>query len=128
MKLNRLLAGTLAIVLIAGFGIPVFALDPQTGDVPEGQGVVKAQEAKVFFIDTDLNLVTNGDIQTGDFTGWTQYTTANAILNPSIVSFDTDGDTVPTNSAQFNVGEIVFTEIEEGGGIKQTVVTGSGTV
>jgi len=129
LKLNRLLAGTLALVLIAGFVSPAFAVIDNFGNTDEvlPSSPLNTRQETVFSPEA-VNIATNGDFETGDFTGWTQFTTANGITNPAVVPFDTDGDTVATNSAQFRVGDAVFTGIEEGGGIFQIITTGGGTV
>ena len=75
----------------------------------------------------NAGLLTNGDFETGDFTGWTLFTTANGDLSstgvpgaPQVTPFDTDGDTVATNSGQFSVGRSPGINTgNEGGGIFQ---------
>lgn len=68
------------------------------------------------------SLITNGGFDTGDFTGWTIFTTPNGTLNsPAVASFDTTG--IGTSLAgQFNVAEIVFDGTQQGGGIFQSVM------
>ena len=78
------------------------------------------------------NLILNGDFETGDFTDWTLFTTPNGSLGPApvpdVVPFDVTG-TGATEAAEFQVGQIVFTlDVQEGGGIRQTIVTSAGTV
>ena len=72
-----------------------------------------------------VNLFANGDFETGNLSGWTQFTTANGTLGgayPKVVSFDTDGDGTPTMSAQFSVGQVTGgSKTWEGGGIYQAV-------
>lgn len=65
----------------------------------------------------------NGDFQTGDFTGWTTFTTAiGSIGTPAVVSFDTTGSGASL-AAQFQVGRTDFLgSSQEGGGIFQSVV------
>jgi hypothetical protein len=75
--------------------------------------------------------LTNADFSAG-LTGWTTFVTANGSLGPaplpSTQSFDVDGDSVPTPAAWFQVGEQVFTGLQEGGGIFQSFTTGAGTL
>jgi hypothetical protein len=77
-------------------------------------------------------LVSNGDFATGDFTGWTLFTTsANGSLGfapvPDVISFDVTGSGA-TNAARFQVGQVIKTdEVPQGGGLLQNVLTGSGT-
>lgn len=75
----------------------------------------------------------NGDFETGDFTGWTLFTTEfGGIGSPAVVPFDTDGDSTATNSARLNVGQIGgpcgIGAIcpAQGGGILQSFSTGTG--
>src|SRR5437588_11523833 len=53
-------------------------------------------------------IVTNGDFETGNLTGWTTFTTAGGTANagsaPTVSSFDTTGSGA-SNAAQFNVGQ-----------------------
>jgi hypothetical protein len=76
----------------------------------------------------------NGDFETGDFTGWTFYETEfGGIGTPAVVLFDTNGDSIATNSARFNVGQVGGPCIgvkcgEQGGGIYQEFVTFSGAL
>ena len=78
-------------------------------------------------------IVTNGDFATGDFTGWTLFTTANGSLGqsgsglPAVTSFNVTGSG-PQNAATFQVGEVVFPGIQEGGGITQTVTLPGGSI
>jgi hypothetical protein len=63
----------------------------------------------------------NGDFQTGDFTGWTTFTTANGTIGtPAVVSFDTTGSGASL-AAQFNVARVNPTPGQQGGGIFQVV-------
>lgn len=78
-------------------------------------------------------IVQNGDFATGDFTGWTLFTTANGTLgqspDPQVSAFDVTG-TGPQNAAEFNVGQVVFKLFgtAEGGGISQVITTSAGTL
>ena len=78
-------------------------------------------------------IVTNGDFGTGDFTGWTLFTTANGSLGvsgsglPAVTLFNVAGSG-PQNAATFQVGEVVFSGIQEGGGITQTVTLPGGSI
>ena len=133
MKVNRLLAGTLALVLIAGFGTPVFAVMDEYANTDEvtPSSPLNTRQETVSFPQT-VNLLTNGDFETGDFSGWAQFLTTNGVTNPNVALFDTDGDTVATQSAQFMVGQVVFElpafTIFRGGGILQTINTEGGTI
>jgi hypothetical protein len=67
--------------------------------------------------------IVNGDFSTGDFSGWTIYTTANGTNGPGfpvVSSFDVSGAGAQ-NAAQFKVGEVSFLGGEEGGGLTQSV-------
>jgi hypothetical protein len=77
--------------------------------------------------------LTNGDFETGNFDGWTLFTTEfGGIGTPEVVLFDTNGDSVLTRSARFNVGQIGgpcgigSVCPEQGGGIFQSFSTGAG--
>ncbi|MBI1199428.1 MAG: PEP-CTERM sorting domain-containing protein [Phenylobacterium sp.] len=76
-----------------------------------------------------VELVTNGDFATGDFTGWTLYTTANGTLGvapaPQVASFDVTGSGA-SNAAELEVGEVDFTAVDEGGGLFQSITTIAG--
>jgi hypothetical protein len=68
------------------------------------------------------NLLTNGDFETGSLTPWTVFTTSsngtNGTALPAVNSFDTTGSGA-TLAAQFDVGEVTFTGVQEGGGLTQ---------
>jgi hypothetical protein len=78
-------------------------------------------------------IVTNGDFATGDFTGWTLFTTPNGSLGPSgsglpaVTSFNVTGSGAQ-NAATFQVGEVVFDRTQQGGGITQTVTLPGGPI
>jgi hypothetical protein len=78
-------------------------------------------------------IVTNGNFATGDFTGWTLFTTPNASLGPpgsglpGVTSFNVTGSGAQ-NAATFQVGEVVFDETQQGGGITQTVTLPGGSI
>jgi hypothetical protein len=77
-----------------------------------------------------VELITNGDFASGDFTGWTLFTTGpNGALGeppaPRVTAFDVTGGGVST-AAEFQVGQIDTTELEEGGGLSQTITTSAG--
>ena len=49
--------------------------------------------------------ITNGDFETGDLTGWSTFlTTFGELDTASVAIFDTDGDSVATNSADSDAG------------------------
>ena len=78
-------------------------------------------------------VLVNGDFETGTLAGWTTFVTANGSLGPAplpdVVSFDVDGDTVATNAARFQVGQVVFQSgVQAGGGIFQSFTSGAGTL
>jgi hypothetical protein len=69
------------------------------------------------------NLVTNGNFQTGNLSGWTVFTTANGTNGsglPDVVPFNINGSGA-SDAAQFNVGEVNFDNTSQGGGLKQTI-------
>jgi hypothetical protein len=74
------------------------------------------------------NLIQNGSFATGNFGGWTLFTTSNGSLGirpfPRITSFDVSG-TGPTITAEFQVGQITLdpSGSRAGGGIEQVVTT-----
>lgn len=72
--------------------------------------------------------VVNGDFETGDFNGWTLFSTENGVVLPTVAPFDLDGDGVSTSSAQLTVGQSVFEgfDVQRGGGIVQQVAFGEG--
>lgn len=74
------------------------------------------------------NLITNGDFERGDFSGWTLFTTSNGTLGgPTVRRRDVNGDGLATLAAQFRVRPItVEPDVFEGGGIFQSVTTDSG--
>jgi hypothetical protein len=79
-------------------------------------------------------IVTNGDFATGDFTGWTLFTTPTGSLGPSgsglpaVTAFNVTGSGAQ-NAATFNVGnEVLFDRTQQGGGITQTVTLPGGLI
>lgn len=96
MKKRLLMALSLSLVLMLSLTSGVFA-------VSEGS----------------QNLVSNGDFETGDLTGWTVYQTANGETNEGVAMFDTTGSGA-SNAAEFNVGEVSYQGTGAGGGIYQS--------
>jgi PEP-CTERM motif len=74
-------------------------------------------------------LVSNGDFATGDFTGWTLFTTTNGTAGfnpgPQVTAFDVTGNGA-SNAAEFQVGQINASALWEGGGIFQTLNAAAG--
>jgi len=65
------------------------------------------------------NGVVNGDFETGSLSPWTTFTTANGTIGGGdLQSFDTTGSGASL-AAHFDVGEVSFTGLREGGGIYQ---------
>ena len=121
----------MALVLIAGLVTPAFANVDEYGIVSDPTGIdfgEPNQMEEISIPEAVVDLASNGNFETGDFTDWTVFTTANGILNPAVVLFDTDGDSTATNSAQFRVGGVSAGFAGEGGGIKQTINFAGGTV
>lgn len=79
-------------------------------------------------------LLTNGDFETGDFWGWTTFTTANGSLGvsagpPDVVPFGVSNSGNPSQAARFQVGQESFLpNIPEGGGIFQNFASPGGVV
>jgi hypothetical protein len=75
----------------------------------------------------------NGNFETGDLTGWSEFRTENGLLwggrfsesHPHIVLFDVDGDGVESYSVELNVGTMSPGDWE-GGGIRQEVLLQGG--
>jgi hypothetical protein len=73
----------------------------------------------------------NGGFQTGDFTGWTFFTTSQGgIGQPQVTLFDTADTGTPSLSAKFEAGQVsgVVTGTKYGGGIEQNVHLGAGSL
>src|SRR5215469_8177816 len=71
----------------------------------------------------------NGDFQTGDFTGWTFFTTSQGGLGqPTVVLFDTADIGTASYSARFEAGQTngIVTGAKYGAGIFQNVTLGAG--
>ena len=75
------------------------------------------------------NILLNGDFQAGTLAPWTTFTTSSNGTNgsglPDVVSFDTTGSGASL-AAHFDVGEVTFSGLPEGGGITQMFTLGSG--
>lgn len=78
-------------------------------------------------------IVTNGDFATGNFTGWTLFTTFNGSLGvsgsglPAVTSFNVTGSGAQ-NAATFQVGEVTPDGTQQGGGITQMVTLSGGSI
>ena len=78
----------------------------------------------------NAELILNGNFSTGDFTGWSLFTTANGTIgsnpDPRVTSFDVTGSG-SQNAAEFQVGQINFDfGHQEGGGLTQSITTLNG--
>ena len=132
---KRLLACALAFVLVGGIGSfeLVFADFDETGTTNEilQTGSLNTREETISQPNA-VDLLTNGDFETGDFASWTTFLTTNGVASPNVFVFDTDGDLTATFSAQFRVGQVNFEGIGNtnfrGGGILQTINTAGGTI
>src|ERR1039458_10261511 len=74
------------------------------------------------------NILSNGDFQTGTLPPWTPFTTTNGTNGaglPDVVFFNTTG-TGPSLAAQFDVGEVAYTGLPEGGAIDESFTLSSG--
>lgn len=75
----------------------------------------------------------NGNFETGDFTGWTEFNTPNGGTGIyQVTQFDTAGTGTPSYAAEFEVGEVSGTigggGLGQGAGIYQYVPLGAGTL
>jgi PEP-CTERM motif len=71
------------------------------------------------------NLLTNNSFQSGDFTGWTNSTTANGSYGtgfPAVTGWPLGG----SNAAEYNVGEVTFTGLQEGIILTQSFTASAG--
>jgi hypothetical protein len=76
---------------------------------------------------TAANLLNNGSFQLGDFTSWTNGTTANGTAGvgfPIVTGWPLGG----ANAAKYEVGEVNFTGLFEGATLSQTFTSGAGTL
>jgi hypothetical protein len=70
-------------------------------------------------------ILQNGDFETGNLTGWTNFVTANGNVGsgfglPDVVAFDVAGTGTASDAAQFQAGQVSFNRGDsEGGGIYQ---------
>jgi hypothetical protein len=82
--------------------------------------VLGAQPAFAANICLAQSLLVNGDFQTGDLTGWTQFvTTHGTVGTPGVTLFDTSNTGNPSLSAEFQAGNLLANGAQEGGGIYQ---------
>jgi len=66
------------------------------------------------------SLLVNGDFETGDFSGWTQFITANGTVGtPTVTSFATSSNGTASLSAAFQPGNNLANGSQQGGGIYQ---------
>jgi len=129
LKTNRLLAGTLVLVLIAGLGTPAFAITTATGiDISPGNAV-----PTVIPIQQDCNIVNIFDDRTAfdaavgsttleDFTNTSHFPISTGILNSDtnlVVAFGPPilpGDIQPGATYSMPIGTGFFFSIDAGGG------------
>ncbi len=129
MKTNRLLAGTLALVLIAGLGTPAFAMTTETGiDISPGNAV-----PTVIPIQQDCDIVNIFDDRTAfdaavgsttleDFTNTFHFPISTGILNSAtnlVVTFGSPilpGDIQPGVTYSMPIGTGQFFNIDAFGG------------
>jgi hypothetical protein len=75
---------------------------------------------------SQVNLLQNGDFQTGTLSDWTVFLTSNGTLGsgsglPNVSAFDVAGTGTFSAAAQFQAGEVVYNKgSDQGGGISQT--------
>lgn len=81
--------------------------------------------------------IVNGDFETGDLTGWTQFTTPSDAGEPpglihssGVVLYDTNNDALPSMAAFLQVGRAALTApaTAEGGGIYQLIDLPAGII
>ncbi|MBN1189258.1 MAG: hypothetical protein JXA46_05845 [Dehalococcoidales bacterium] len=72
-----------------------------------------------------INLVLNGDFETGDLSNWTVFQTDNGVTQEGVESFDTTGSGA-TYAARFNVGKAISAGSGAGGGIYQSFYAPAG--
>ena len=72
-------------------------------------------------IDSAGAVLVNGDFETGDFTGWTLYTTNGAVGTPAVTLFDTSHSGTPSHSARFQAGDTAGDWSQGGGGLFQNI-------
>ncbi|HLX72336.1 MAG TPA: hypothetical protein VKV04_22180 [Verrucomicrobiae bacterium] len=75
----------------------------------------------------------NGNFETGDFSGWTEFNTVNGGTSVyQVVQFDTAGTGTPSYAAEFEAGEVSGGigggGLGQGAGIYQNVSLGAGTL
>jgi len=76
------------------------------------------------------NLVINGDFETGNLSGWTKFTTANGSTGiglPNVLPFNVNGSET-SKAARFEVGEVTYSGLYQGGGLSQDFLFGGGTL
>ncbi len=91
------------------------------------QTLVQATSACVLLmcsVGAQANLIVNGDFETGNTSGWTSFITPSGSLGNTGVSFFETSDSITSRAGRFQVGSSNGTL--QGGGIFQTVNTGSG--
>jgi hypothetical protein len=142
----RLIIFTIFVILIlAGFENQVFA-ESGENEVIDEYGIIYSSKnmervntlsalntrQETVLLPSTQNLLTNGDFESGNFSGWTKFSTPNGISHPNVMLFDTNGDSLETYSAQFMVGKIsleVFDPtIFRGGGLLQTIHTENSSI
>jgi len=126
LKVNRVLAGALALVLVAGIGTPAFAITTETGmDISPGNAEPNVRQLQLvcnvlnIFDDRTAFDAAVGSTTLEDFTGTFHFPISTGILNsntnlPAINLFP--GDIQPGVTYSMPIGTGFFFNIDAGGG------------